>query len=141
MILKSLSLPRIYQALFICDAFAVTLFFYAKGFPTLGGVLLLSGLLVFVVTLVKSGALSTSWLARQNRLSIGNAVWLELAKTGVCAGLAIDALFGGGRLLAIFGLWRDNATIAALLSVAAFLAIGAGLFLTRAFAAYLLAER
>ena len=37
---------------------------YATGFPNIGGVLLLSGLLVSAIAFVKSGAISTSWLQR-----------------------------------------------------------------------------
>jgi hypothetical protein len=70
---KSPRLRSVYQALFVCDAIGLPLLFYVAGFPTLGGVLLLSGVLVFAVFVVKSGALATSWLGRQTITSVRHA--------------------------------------------------------------------
>ena len=138
---KARRLRVIYGALFVGDAVVLPLMFYAAGFPSLGGALLLSGVLVFAFTVVKSGALSTSWLARETRGSIGNASRLELAKAFVCAALAVDALFGGVRVIARYRLWNHDLSLTVLLTTAGLLAIGAGLFLTRWFAGYLFTPR
>jgi hypothetical protein len=94
----------VYQALFVAGALAVPVLLYAMGFPTLGGVLLLS-------------------------------------KALVCAGLAVDALFGGVRAMQSYRLINHDVTFALLLTVTGLLTIGAGLFLTRWFAGYLLSKR
>jgi hypothetical protein len=114
--------------------------FYATGFPTAGGVLLLSGVLVFVVFVVKSGALSTSWLSRQTATSIRHAARFEFAKAMICGALAVDTLFGGARVVNRYRLWHDDVTVIVLVSVAGLFTIGAGLFLTRWFAAYLMSR-
>jgi len=73
--------------------------FYASGFPTVGGALLLSSMLVFAIAVMKSGALSTDWLASESRGTIENATRHELAKALICTALAIDVLFGGAHLV------------------------------------------
>jgi hypothetical protein len=130
-----------YQALFVAGALTVPVLLYAAGFPTLGGVLLLSSVLVFVVAVIRFGALSTSWLRRETPKTIRSAARFELAKALVCAGLAVDALFGGARAMQSYRLIHHDVTVTLLLTVTGLLAIGAGLFLTRWFAGYLLSKR
>jgi hypothetical protein len=134
-------LRSIYRAFFVGDAVALPLLFYVAGFPTLGGVLLLSSVLVFVLAVIKSGALSPSWLQRETRRTAGNAARYELARAFLCAGLAVDVLFGGVQMMETYRLINHDATITLLLTVTGLLAIGAGLFLTRWFAGYLLSKR
>jgi hypothetical protein len=138
--MKSPRLRSVYQALFVCDAIGVPLLFYAVGSPTLGGVLLLSSVLVLVVVVVKSGALATSWLGRHTITSIRHAARFEFAKAMICAALAVDTVFGGVHVVNRYRLWRDDVTVIVLLTVAALFTIGAGLFLMRWFAAYLMSR-
>jgi hypothetical protein len=70
---KSPRLRAILGALFLSGAFAVPVILYLAHFPTLGGALLLSGVLVFAIAVVRSGALSVSWLAGETRATIGDA--------------------------------------------------------------------
>jgi hypothetical protein len=134
---KSPRLRAIFGALFIGGAVALPLMFYAAHHPTLGAALLLSGVLVFAIAFVRSGALATSWLAGETRGTIGNATRYELAKALTCAALAVDALFGGMRVLYRYRLWADGVTVTLVLTATGLLAIGAGLFVTRWFAGYL----
>jgi hypothetical protein len=115
--------------------------FYASGFPTAGGALLLSSVLVFAVAVVRSGALATYWLAGETRTTIENATRLELAKALICAALAVDAFFGGARVLDRYRLWHHEVSMTVLLTASGLLAIAAGLFLTRWFAGYLFTRR
>jgi hypothetical protein len=71
---KSPRLRAIYGALFVGDAVALPLIFYTSGFPTVGGALLLSSVLVFTIAIIKSGALGTSWLAGETR-AVGDRGW------------------------------------------------------------------
>jgi hypothetical protein len=137
---KHPKLRSLYQAIFVCDAIGLPLLFYAVGFPTVGGVLLLSSVLVLVVLVVKSGALATSWLGRHTITSIRPAARFEFAKAMICGGLAVDTLFGGVRIVDRYGLWRDHVSFIVLVTVAGLFTIGAGLFLTRWFAAYLMSR-
>lgn len=134
-------LRAIFGALFLGGAVALAMTLYAAHFPTLGGALLLSGVLVFAIAVVRSGALATSWLAGETRGTIGNVTLYELAKALTCAALAVDTLFGGVRVLDRYRLWSDGATVTLVLTVTGLLAIGAGIFLTRWFAGYLLTRR
>jgi hypothetical protein len=110
---------------------------YRFGFADIGGVLVLSAVLVSVITFVRSGGLSASWLLVRDRQTLVRLGFLELAKSFVCAGVGIDAV---RILVAAVG----NALIPAnvvssslVLTVAVVCAMGAGLFLTRAFAAHI----
>jgi hypothetical protein len=135
---KPSSLRVIYGALFVSVAAVVLpLTFYASGFPTAGGALLLSSVLVFAVTVVKSGALSAAWLAGETRGTIENATWRELAKALICAALTIDVLSDGAHLLDRHRLWNHPISWMVILTAAGLLAIAAGLFLTRWLAGYL----
>jgi hypothetical protein len=127
----------IYGAIFVSVAVVLPLTFYASGFPTVGGALLLSSVLVFAVMVMKSGALSAAWLAGETRGTIENATWHELAKALICAALTIDVLFDGAHLLDRHPLWNHHISWIVILTAAGLLAIAAGLFLTRWFAGYL----
>jgi hypothetical protein len=133
-------LRPVYQALFVGDAIGLPLLFYAAGLPTLGGVLLLSSVLVFVVVVVKSGALATTWLRRHTITSIRRAARFEFVKAMICAALAVDTLFGGAHIVDRYRLWQDDITVVVLVTVAGVFTIGAGLFLTRWFAAHLMSR-
>jgi hypothetical protein len=130
-----------YRALAVGGAIGLPVLLYVAGFPTLGGVLLLSSVLVFVVAAIKFGVLSTAWVQRESPRTIRSAALFELAKAFVCAGLAVDALFGGIRAMESYRLVNHDVTIILLLTVTGLLVIGAGLFLTRWFAGYLLSRR
>jgi hypothetical protein len=93
------------------------------------------------VAVIRFGALSTSWLRRETPKTISSAARFELAKALVCAGLAVDALFGGAQAMQSYRLINHDVTVTLLLTVTGLLAIGAGLFLTRWFAGYLLSKR
>jgi len=114
---------------------------YRMGLADIGGVLILSAIIVSVITFVRSGALSVTWLRKENSHSIRNAARFELAKAFICGALGIDAV----RLLRM-GLERGvmdytAVTVTLILTAAVVSAMGAGLYLTRAFAAYLFARR
>jgi len=102
-----------------------------RGIPTLGAALMLSGVLVFVVAVVRSGALSPSWLQRESPRTIRNATRRELSWAFLCAGLAVDALFGGVRAMSHVSYGRHDILLIVVLTVAASFVIGAGLFSTR----------
>ena len=106
----------------------------------MGGVLLLSSVLVFAVAAVKSGVLATSWLGRHTITLIREAARFEFAKAMVCGALAVDTLFGGVHAVRRYRLWGDEVTVIVVLTVAALFAIGAGLFLTRWFAGHLMSR-
>lgn len=138
---KSLRLGAVRVTLFASIAVALPLTLYASGFPTVGGALLLSGVLVFAVAVMRSGALSTGWLAGRTRRTIENAARLELSKAWICAGLAIDVLFNGAHLLDRYRVWNYDISLVVILTVVGLLAVAGGLFLTRWFAGYLFTRR
>lgn len=140
MTLKPSRLLVIYRMLFVSVAVVLPLAFYASGFPTVGGALLLGGVLVFAVTVMKSGALSAAWLAGETPRAIENATWHELAKALICAALTIDVLFDGAHLLDRHRLWNHHISWMVILTAAG-LVIAAGLFLTRWFAGSLCTRR
>jgi hypothetical protein len=114
---------------------------YRSGLADIGGALVLSAIIVSVITFVRSGGLSASWLKHQDPRSIARLGDLELAKAFGCAGVGIDA-FRGLAAAVVHGLIpRGMVTGAIILSVAVVAAMGAGLFLVRWFAAYLLIRR
>jgi hypothetical protein len=100
---KSPRLRAILGALFLGGAVALPVMFYAVGFPTVGGALMLSGVMVFAIAIVRSGALSASWLAGETRGTIADATRYELAKALTYAALAVDALFGGRECWIVMG--------------------------------------
>jgi hypothetical protein len=134
---KFSSLSAIYRVLFVSGAVVLPLTFYASGFPTVGGAFLLSSVLIFAIAVMKSGALSTAWLAGETRGTIENAARHELAKALICAALTVDVLFGGAHLFDHLRLWGYHIAWMAILTAAGLLAIAAGLFLTRWFAGHL----
>jgi hypothetical protein len=130
-----------HQALFVAGAIALPVLFHIAGYPTLSAVLMLSSVLVFVAAVVRSGALSPSWLQWESPRTIKHASRRELSCAFLCAGLAVDALFGGVRAMSHVSYGRHDILLIVVLTVAALLVIGAGLFLTRWFAGYLLSKR
>jgi hypothetical protein len=114
---------------------------YRSGLADIGGVLVLSAIIVSVITFVRSGALSASWLKHQDLSSITRLGHLELAKAFGCAGMGVDACRGLAAGVVHGLIPRGMVTGAILLSVAVVAAMGAGLFLVRWFAAYLLVRR
>lgn len=130
----------LHQGIFFLLALAVSLGCYTLEFTTLGGALMLSTILVLAAKIVASGAVSPDWLTRQNLGSIRSAAEFELAKGFGCAGLAVDALQGGNRLMRDYQLY-DPLSFTLLFTVCWFLSIGALLFLTRWLAARVLMAR
>jgi hypothetical protein len=130
----------LHQGIFFLVALALSLACYPLGFTTLGGALLLSTILVLTIRIIRSGAVSPAWLSQQNLRSISNAAQFELTKGFGCAGLAVDALFGGNRLMRAYQLY-DPLSFTLLFTVSWLLAVGALLFLTRWFAASMLIAR
>jgi uncharacterized protein YigE (DUF2233 family) len=84
-----------YQVLAATGAVTLPVLLYVAGYPTLGAALMLSGVLVFVAVIVRSGALSPRWLQRESPKTIGNAARYQLAWALLCAGLAVDTGFVG----------------------------------------------
>jgi hypothetical protein len=124
-----------------CIAGAGIAMLYRSGLADIGGVLVLSAIIVSVITFVRSGALSASWLSHQNPNSIIRLGHFELAKAFASAGIGID-LFRTLVAAVRRGLIpRGMLTGAIILSVAVIAAMGAGLFLVRWLAAYLLIRR
>src|SRR5258708_37109163 len=112
---------------------------YKLGFPNVGAVTILAGLDVPVLSLLRSGAFSTTWLERHTSRSARHAARLELAKALICAGIGVDGLatfLVGWRYVPLNDL-TDILVITWLLLVA----VGVCLFLARSFAAYLLSIR
>jgi hypothetical protein len=131
-----------HQALFVGGAIALPVLLYLAGYSTMGAAFMLSTVLVFVAALVRAGALSSHWLQRETPRTIGNAARYELAWAFLCAGLAVDTLFGGVALAMRHRPYpRHDVTLIVILTVALLFVIGAGLFLTRWFAGYLLSKR
>jgi hypothetical protein len=114
---------------------------YRFGLADVGAVLTLSAIIVSLITFVRSGALSASWLKTRDRQSIIRARYWELAKAFGCAGIGVDLV----RVLrdGISYRYMPSSALSAaiLLTVAVVTAMGAGLFLTRWFAAYLFGRR
>ncbi len=130
-----------YQVLAATGAVTLAMLLYVAGYPTLGAALILSGVLVFLVGLVRSGALSPRWLQRESPKTIGNAARYQLAWALLCAALAVDTVFVG-RLAMNHGTHpRHEVMLILILTVVLLLGIGAGFFLTRWFAGYLLSRR
>jgi len=128
------------QGIFFLLALSVSLACYPLGYTNLGGALLLSTILVFAANVVQSGAVSPAWATRQHLRSIRNAAQFELTKGFGCAGLAVDALQGGNRLMRAYQLY-DPLSFTLLFTVSWLLAVGALLFLTRWLAASVLMAR
>jgi hypothetical protein len=129
--------------MFFLSALAISVACYPLGFTTLGGALLLSTILVFAVRVVRSGAVSPSGLTAikaQNLRTIRHAAQFELTKGFGCAGLAVDALLGGNRLMRAYQLY-DPLSFTVLFTVSWLLAVGALLFLTRWLSASILMAR
>jgi hypothetical protein len=87
--------PIIGKVLAVCVAGVGIALLYRMGLADMGGAFILSAIIVSVITFVRSGALSVTWLRRENPHSIRNAARWELAKAFICAALGID----GVRLL------------------------------------------
>jgi hypothetical protein len=126
------------QVLAACVALGLIVLAYATGFPNVGGVLILSSLYVALLSVLRSGALSSSWLRGQSSFSIRYAMRLEFVKAMICAGIGVDGLaaFGVGR--GYIG-WSDLTAVVLLTWVMVW-AAGTCLFLVRWFAAYLVAR-
>ena len=114
---------------------------YRLGFADFGGVMILSAIIVSVIALVRSGALSAAWLLSQSPQTIRNAARMEFAKAMICAGIGIDAFRALAAGVRQGALPAGVVTAAIVLCVAVLSAMGTGLFLTRAFAAYLFVKR
>jgi hypothetical protein len=139
--IKAAAWPIIGKVLAVCIAGAGIALLYRMGLADIGGALILSAIIVSVITFVRSGALSVTWLRRENSHSIRNAARWELAKAFICAALGIDAV----RLVRM-GLEHEvmrytAVTITLIITVAVLSAMFTGLYVTRSFAAYLLARR
>jgi hypothetical protein len=128
------------EVIFFILALVASLGCYPLKWTMLGGSLLLSTVLVFAVRMVRSGAVSPLWLTRQNPHTIRNAAQFELAKGFGCAGLAVDALDFGNRVIRAYQLY-DPLSFTLLFTVCWLLALGALLFLSRWLAATLLVAR
>ena len=128
------------QVLFFVCALAASLACYALQLETLGGTLLLSTILVFAIQFLRSGALSPLRLTHRNPRTIRNVMRLELAKTFGCAGLAVDALGLGNRVMRTF-LLHDPLSFTLLFTICWLLALAALLFLARWAAASLSVTR
>lgn len=138
---QSSRFPAIYRRLFVGIAVVLPLTLYAAGFPTVGGALLLSGVMIFAFAVMRSGVLSTDWLAGETPGTINSATWYERAKALICAALAIDVFFGGSPLMDHYHLWGHHISLSVVITASALLAIAAGLFLTRWFAGFLYTRR
>jgi hypothetical protein len=119
-----------------CVAGAGISVLYRMGLADIGGVLVLSAIIVSVITFVRSGALSASWLKSRDRQSINRLGHLELAKAFACAGFGIDVVRSFVSILPM-----SLVSGAIILAVAVVCAMGAGLFFVRWFAAYLWLRR
>jgi hypothetical protein len=124
-----------------CIAGAGVALLYRMRLTDIGGVLVLSAIIISVITFLRSGALSAAWLKHRDPNSIIRLGHFELAKAFASAGIGID-LFRSLVAAVRHGLIpRGAVTGAILLSVAVIAAMGAGLFLVRWFAAYVLVRR
>jgi hypothetical protein len=96
-----------------------------------GAGLTLSGVLLFVIAYVRSGALSPSWLQSTDSSSIMRSTNFELAKALICAAVGMDFVFA--MLIGIKrGVIPETLIQAALLVAFGLIsAIGTGLFLLR----------
>jgi len=125
----------------VCIAGAGISLLYRIGLADIGGVLTLSAIIVSVITFVRSGALSTSWLGRKDRQSIIRAGYWELAKAFGSAGVGVDLVRTLNAGITRGLMPASLISVVIVLTVAVMSAMGAGLFLTRWFAAYLLVRR
>jgi hypothetical protein len=141
MIVNSTRRALIGKVAAVCIAAIGISLLYRMGLADIGGAMLLSAIIVSVITFVRSGALSVTWLHKENSHSIRNAARFELAKAFICGALGVDAV----RLLRMaleHGVMPYTVvTVTLILSVAVVSAMGTGLYLTRAFAAYLFVRR
>lgn len=128
------------EVIFFILALVASLACYPLKWTMLGGSLLLSTVLVVAVRMVRSGAVSPLWLTRQNPHTIRSAAQFELAKGFGCAGLTVDALGFGNRVIRAYQLY-DPLSFTLLFTVCWLLALGALLFLSRWLAATLLVAR
>jgi hypothetical protein len=141
MTLKAPAWGVIGKVIAACIAGAGVALLYRLGFADIGGVSILSAIIVSAITFVRSGALSATWLRQRDRNAIARLGYLELAKSFACAGLGLDIVRGLGAGVHNGIVPRTPVTWAILLSVAVVSAMGAGLFLVRWFAAYLTVRR
>jgi hypothetical protein len=139
--LKASTWGLIGKVIAVCLAGAGIALLYRLGFADIGGVSILSALIVSMITFVRSGALSAAWLQHRDRNRIIRLGYLELAKSFSCAGLGIDLVRGLGFGLSQRIVPMTPVTWTIILSVAVASAMGAGLFLVRWFAAYLTVRR
>jgi hypothetical protein len=104
---------------------------YALGFPNVGAGLTLSGVLLIVISYVRSGQLSPSWLHMQDSISIIRSTNAELAKAFICAAVGTDIVVA--MLIGIRrGVIPETLIQAVLLAAVGLIsAIGTGLFLLR----------
>jgi hypothetical protein len=129
------------KVLAACIAGAGITLLYRMKLADIGGVLILSAMIVSAITFVRSGALSASWLSIRDRNSIIRLGHLELAKAFGCAGIGIDLFRGLSAGIRHALLPAGPVTWVLALAIAAASAMGAGLFLMRWFAAYLIVRR
>jgi hypothetical protein len=108
------------------------------GLPNVAAAIMLAGLYVVVLSLLRSGAFSSSWLERHTSASARRAMRLELAKALICAGVGVDGLplLFDTRHHADAGL-----SDVLILTWALLVVVGIGVFVVRAFAAYLVSIR
>jgi hypothetical protein len=125
----------------VCIAGGGIALLYRFGLADIGGVLVLSAIIVSAITFVRSGALSAAWLQHRDRSRLIRLSYLELAKAFACAGLGIDLVRALGFGLSHRIVPMTPVTWTIVLSVAVVSAMGAGLFLVRWFAAYLTVRR
>jgi len=116
-------------------------FVYAMGLPDVGGALFLSGLAGLIVKYARSGALSTSWLAPLNLVSIRRSANLELAKAFLCAGIGVDGVRVWVHFANRLPIPNTDVQVAVIIAFLLVTVIGTGLFLVRWFAAYLIVKR
>jgi hypothetical protein len=125
----------------VCVAGGGVALLYRLGLADIGGVLVLSAIIVSAITFARSGALSAAWLQHRDRNRVIQLGHLELAKAFACGGLGIDLVRGLGFGLSHRIVPMTPVTWTIILSVAVVSAMGAGLFLVRWFAAYLTLRR
>jgi hypothetical protein len=141
MTLKAPAWGMIGKVIAVCIAGGGIALLYRLGLADIGGVLILSAIIVSMITFVRSGSLSAAWLQRGDRQLIVRLGHLQLAKAFACAGLGIDFVRGLGLGVSHGIVPRSPVTGAIVLSVAVVSAMGSGLFLVRWFAAYLTLRR
>jgi hypothetical protein len=133
--------PLIGKVFAACAAGAGIALLYRMGLADIGGVLILSAIIISVITFVRSGALLATRLKGRDPRSIIRLGYLEVAKAFACAGAGVD-LFRGLLAGVSDGVIPEGLiTEAIVLAVAVVSAMGAGLFLVRAFATFLFVRR